>query len=52
MSEHPLLGIPNDDWWLGCGLRMIRGGLLVVVSFTSGRPLEFMVEGAKESYEV
>ena len=67
MSEYPLLGILGDDWWLRCSLRVIRGGLSVVVRcsrrvirgglsvvvlFASGRPLEFKVGGAKESQEV
>ena len=51
MSEHPLFGILGDNWWLRRGQRMIRGGLLVAIPFALGRPLEFMVEGAKEFAE-
>ena len=52
MSEHPLLGVSGNNWWLRRGQRMIRGGLSVVMLFALGRPSEFMVEGVKESYEV
>ena len=51
MSRHSFFGIPGINWLLCRGQRMIRGGLLVAVPFTLGRPLEFMVEGAKDSAE-
>ena len=51
MSGHSFFGITGVNWWFCCGQRMIRGGLLVVMSFALGRPPEFMVERAKESAE-
>ena len=51
MSGHSFFGITGVNWRLCSSQRMIRGGLSVVVSFALGRPLEFMVEGAKESVE-
>ena len=51
MGGHSSFGITGINWRLRCGRLMIRGGLSVVVSFALGRPLEFMVEGVKESAE-
>ena len=47
MSEHPLFGVPDDNWWLHRGQRMIRGGLVMTVPFALGRPLELVVERAE-----
>ena len=51
MNEHSFLSIPGVTWWLHCGQRMIRSGLLVIVPFALGRPLESMVERVKGSAE-
>ena len=52
VSGHSFFDINGINWWLCCGQRMICDKLSVVVLFASVRPLEFMVEGVKESQEV
>ena len=52
ISILPPFGVSGTNWWLYCGQRRTRGGLLAVVTFALGRPLELVVKIVDGSGEV